>query len=1119
MLAQEGKRRPGKKGTVAGFSDESPIKSPFLADSRKKPVVDSFLPSLSTSSADHSSDTGDSSEHLTDEDSPSDVSRSFVQAEGEAESSTGQVSQLGGIRSSSSQFKGRTGRPRLPLSKLKPRQRIERLQAISDPTWVISKLSMWWGVRYLIKAAAGEVVEVEINCFDLTGLVTFESRALPPSLQLESCQSEEEILGGMERLLTFQSCGGIKLQFTYLRKKFVSCDGKIMSRQLPQSAVVETIGTVRKVAGGFVQFHSLTCEHQRRTDIASCLPCRDLQIAIRDRKSVEHRISDSPVYARQLVNLDPTAIENWSPFLACYLETLSKRTFKTQSWSPQVTIFSLGLYCKLGKSYEEIRTSLPLPSSTTLKRLVSRIPAKPGISVQAIESFLHAAAGSPIMLAFDEIYFQSGLQMVRDGKDYRVIGLTSHGTWESPTPEHVRLLFGFQSDVTASRLSPVSLPLPQSEWSPSTNWCTDSEATTILAEEGQKQATMALHFLLSSLNSNVTQAIGYVECHSVTGTLLRALIFRIIKVIYEVKRTMATGRPPRLQPASSSSSLPSSSSSLPSSSSSLPSLPAGSSSAGNGASWDFYHSFADEWADHHIQSPSLKPRAAASIVPWLMNTSRAPAGSVVAVCFDGSSHARSMVRSISAPCDAARFFIHPLQPQIRIFCISDFVHLFKRLRNQILKDRILLAPLLNDQHRADLPNPLQDPHIYTATFNQQLYKQLVTADFSYLLAVSRLNIAAVELTPRSKMSFPLAKSLFAPKTIISLDALEKILFSSNDFSGAYLAYSAKAVAIFANQLLLRARSRWVLDGDFLIRASKQLFDLWSFFLEWKRRNEEFYQAISKKYPSQSFTVGPKRKRQPAAWGFFDVDFQFDLGMTVIGLSILCTQVDSVCLRLATTDCVESFFSTIRHVTGGGGQINVRSHRASARKATFLRLHLHSYIGDMLVREQPVIQALLAKQMNRRPAAPECDVTSLPVPDWEHHLVTDPELPTVHYVAGYLLRKLMKGFPEQSAFLSSFIMTRVRKLLRTTSAFEHMTERLLVMCRLTSQQDSVSQRPDLHNILCLMMLTHQAALISNVLGDDFLLHLLLVRKLSAVFIGDKLRRDKQIGMKSFRNALD
>jgi hypothetical protein len=533
-------------------------------------------------------------------------------------------------------------------------------------------------------------------------------------------------------------------------------------------------------------------------------------------------------------------------------------------------------------AYDILRNSLPLPSTSTLRQLCSRLPAKPGILPNAIGAFCNREPNSCVCISFDEIYFTQGLQLVKHGKIFRIVGMTTYGSWETDDDASYRYFFSFSEETN---LHP-DLPSPSlgEDLIAGRRWMTEEEASQILTHPPSEPAKMALHFLLSSVSSTTSQAIGFVETCSVKAALMKALLFQIISIIIDFGKKM-----PHCQtPCSGPETVPQPSSNP----------------------WQRFRFFSDDWFQDTIEMPSLDPSSRNHVLrlsPQVVPHSCCP--TVVAISFDGSSHARAMVKQISFDLDGARYFEHPHCPSQKIFCISDPVHLFKRFRNNILKSKILLAPdpkRLEEVTSQGFPDYKSDPDVFTSTFSPELYRRLISIDADCCLSISSLSNAAVDLTPRSKMSFPLAKRLFHPRTLMSLDALERQLMADCEHTGAYLAFSAKAVTSFANRFLCRLRSNAVLTGEHRFRAAEQLYQLWLQFDQWGRRNLDFFVALKLAFPDRNFAI-PTSKRNTFIWGFFDNQFIFDMRMTLVGLSMLSLSVPLINLRLITSDCAESFF--------------------------------------------------------------------------------------------------------------------------------------------------------------------------------------------------------------------
>ena len=271
-------------------------------------------------------------------------------------------------------------------------------------------------------------------------------------------------------------------------------------------------------------------------------------------------------------------------------------------------------------------------------------------------------------------------------------------------------------------------------WNPAMPWMSEEEANTILTDPAasEKPAKMALHFLLSSISSSTTQAVGYIETYSVTAQLLKALLYRIISIINQIANRIPPNTPelPETHPLTYVCE--------------------------DTDPWERFNLFHSDWSTDQIDLPSLDTPLTSRPI-WLTQFTihRNDRPKVVASCFDGSSHARALVNQITTSISDARYFVHPSAPNQKIFCISDPIHLFKRFINNILKSKIVLEPDL--QNTSDrFPDFRLNPHVYTCPLSADLYKSLITLDALSSVSICPLNVACIELTPRTKMSFPSA---------------------------------------------------------------------------------------------------------------------------------------------------------------------------------------------------------------------------------------------------------------------------------------------------------------------------------------------------------------------------
>ena len=993
------------------------------------------------------------------------------------------------VPESSSHTIEQRGRKKKDFDKLHPRSRFRVLKELSYPEWT-TRCEHWWGLEIVITNVHQQLFFFEFNVYDLTALVLFNSMPLPSQYQPSGILSTDILLDGFHFYRSAKPCSGVVTPLAYLDEKSILVTPKHIKREKNGEEII--LGVVRKIANHRVEYRALYCRGilTANPTTSNCDECRLLQKSIRDgtRFILSPPQGDEHEYAMRLTNLSLDNLTYCSEFLKHYFKEISVRQAKNHKWSTPILVFSLGLYVKLGvHGYEIIRKDLILPSSSCLKRITRNIDPSPGISHVAILAFLRREPAASLCISFDEIFYTSGFQIIRshDGK-FKLIGLTTYGSWDVPDRKTIRLFFNFEAETNIS----IEQPDEASTSVPSFNWCTEEEASAALdaGSNDERPSKMALHFVISSISSELSQAIGYIETFSMTAQILKCLLFRVISNIISISKHIKIADVPP-EPTQNPGAIEN--------------------------SWLRFKTFSDSWSTVAIAQPSLRPSASTS-APWIQNfvpSRRNTSAAITAIAFDGSSHARSMVKSITIDLSGARYFVHPLQPNRRIFCISDIVHLIKRLRNNILKDRILIAPDIYQPFGLSLPHYIRTPDPYIGTFNPKLYSAIIQLDSSSIVSISPLNEAAIKLTPRTKMSFPLAKSLFHPRTILTFDLLEQQCMEVSDHAGAYLAYTAKGLATYVIQLLARTRGRAFLTGEHRLVASQQLWELAENFREWEQRNKSFHTFLQTTFPSRKFLFPNPRA---SSFGFFDANFCFDFQMTLVGLSHLCCSEEVICPRLLTSDCVESFFSTIRAAVGGGGQLNARSHRLSTRKAMLLRLQLFSYVGEAIERTQPLIEAILISNKPPPPALPDFVPENIPDLTMTRPL-TNREYSVVTYISGWALFRLIREFPQRT--WDNLIEALIGRLYKPVDQFTQMVSNFLQFCNELMKTNNLSVRPDAHSILIDLLIQHHTASFDAVLSS-FSPHerLFLAKKISAVFLADRVRRDRKLYEKSFRNSL-
>ena len=228
-----------------------------------------------------------------------------------------------------------------------------------------------------------------------------------------------------------------------------------------------------------------------------------------------------------------------------------------------------------------------------------------------------------------------------------------------------------------------------------------------------------------------------------------------------------------------------------------------------GDAWSTFTKFSDKIGLEVIEMISLLPPVS-NIPAWAESNALRPTvatqNKCIAVVFDGSSHARAFARRMAdITNDGYRCAYHPAQPGVEIIFMGDIIHIFKRYRNNLIKSKINIAPHVDENSAS--PDYMHVPFLQPITL--QLYRQLLEADNNSILSICRVSKAAVELTSRTKQSFPLAKQLLGQRTQILLDHLEKRELVGSP--RAHLIRGAKTASHFACRLLCRTRSRWVLN--------------------------------------------------------------------------------------------------------------------------------------------------------------------------------------------------------------------------------------------------------------------------------------------------------------------
>ena len=229
--------------------------------------------------------------------------------------------------------------------------------------------------------------------------------------------------------------------------------------------------------------------------------------------------------------------------------------------------------------------------------------------------------------------------------------------------------------------------------------------------------------------------------------------------------------------------------------------------------------------------------------PVTQSQSQKPA--VNAIVFDGSSHARSWARGVSMKHGRYRtgfnHFFHPSQSEIPIFLIGDMVHLIKRIRNSAFSAKpLFFAPTIEKTkiyfENAKISQPCRNKFwkYHAAKITVDLWKKIWQEEQNSVLRLARFTRSAIDLTSRSKMSFPLAKSVLNQRVALAFNRQRN---SETDPIQRRAYRNAATLCIMVSKILARTRSRIFISGrSYLDAAAKQIFSLIVQLNDWRERN-------------------------------------------------------------------------------------------------------------------------------------------------------------------------------------------------------------------------------------------------------------------------------------------
>lgn len=865
-------------------------------------------------------------------------------------------------------------------------------------------------VRYTLLSRNFKKIDLSIH-IDRVVLVTIET--LPAKLPDEIWTASEwpEVKKIVSYLQDCTICSGLKTHQLVFSQKHITVDESIVSYFPNKEGQKYPLGISFQSTEKHWHWRSLECSGFV-TATLRCNSCEKVYNAIHHKTNLKifsTNISPTEISETEMGRILAILGNKTTEKLLYDLFTRKKK--RGQVYPSSILLFAINLYSYGGKStYKMVRQTFSdfLPSLSTLRRKIRKIKSVPGINIPAIKSFVDATAepGVGICLSFDEIYFTGGLQIIRAGSEYITIGCTTCGSWNlddsepaltgTSSPEAETTIHRYLLDPETHHPSPILPPHVMSqrlapESTPNKFSWDDSQCQEILQkwERSQDIAKIGLHFILSTFSSRskpVCQNIGYIEARSVTCEQLHAAIHFIIKNVNQLGNRIETYQ------------------SVEESKLQLPST--------------FWKGSAE------FKLNSNYPLA---LPATTLNLSKQ---SISAIVFDGSSHARSWSLAVGKSPDYSRLgtlqFSHPSQTS-PILLIGDIVHLVKRIRNAAFSDKpLFFAPSqkkilelfskakeeINLNHSQSLSCEKFWSY-HSSRISVSEWKALHTSEQDLPIRLSRIPRSALELTSKTKMSWPLATSVLNFRVALGFTRLYE---SKSDSVERKRFKNASTICLFVSRLLEIVRGKCYLESE----KDRQdyalaLLGLQQSLLDWESRNRLYHSKLieldqvlsgrgSSINPSRFL---PKNGKKGFFGGFHNLLFN-DLLSTLSGISTLILRSPSVCPRYVSSDCVESFFSTVRSVAAGGA-LTISSHRSSVRRALLCKLVLFSYIQEEDIRDS-TLGSFLTEPIRI-------------IPTDESVQLDNQTKVVIQYIGGWLLHVLIRHnprFPYQQLYAIDYV---------------------------------------------------------------------------------------------------
>lgn len=188
----------------------------------------------------------------------------------------------------------------------------------------------------------------------------------------------------------------------------------------------------------------------------------------------------------------------------------------------------------------------------------------------------------------------------------------------------------------------------------------------------------------------------------------------------------------------------------------------------------------------------------------------------------------------------------------------------------------------------------------------------------------------------------------------------------------------------------------------------------------------------------------------------------------------------------------------------------------------VRLKLHSYIGEMIERNQPIISSIFSSNQrlmaSSSVSSPQLFLqTAQPVhaDELASRTMNQREQSVVNYVSGWLLLSLFKNFPLHPA-PQKFLQSKVRGLLRVTSEFHELTQLLFLYCHqfFLKNKGLLITKENCHQIIAQALIDSQGKQLMCLFENDLEMIEFVALKVSGLVLVDQVKQGQKVNQKSF-----